>query len=411
LTGTTLGNVTDNFSYDGFGALKDYSANVNASPTFSNTLTRDKLGRITQKAETISGVTHNFDYSYDLAGRLEQVKQDSLVIASYTYDSNGNRLTGPNPLSTATYDDQDRLMSYAGSTYVYTTNGELKTKTIGTAITSYDYDVLGNLKHVTLPAGTSIDYVIDGSNRRIGKKVGGTLVQGFLYQDKLKPIAELDGTNALVSRFVYATSLNVPDYMVKGGQTYRIITDHLGSPHLVVNIADGTVEQKMSYDEFGNVLVDTNPGFQPFGFAGGLYDRDIGLVRFGARDYDTNTGRWTEKDPIRFDGGDMNLFGYVSNNPVSLFDPMGLKPVDPNGPCCVNEAEAAKSAARALGLTCAVPILVPGPAKAAAIAIGGCFAAYINLKNAIRVLNECLGECPDPVAPDTCIGIGPFSHP
>ena len=43
-------------------------------------------------------------------------------------------------------------------------------------------------------------------------------------------------------------------------------------------------------------LNDTNPGFQPFGFAGGLYDPDTGLVRFGARDYDAETGRWTSKE-------------------------------------------------------------------------------------------------------------------
>ena len=37
-------------------------------------------------------------------------------------------------------------------------------------------------------------------------------------------------------------------------------------------------------------LRDTNPGFQPFGFAGGMYDAATGLVRFGARDYDAETG-------------------------------------------------------------------------------------------------------------------------
>jgi RHS repeat-associated protein len=72
------------------------------------------------------------------------------------------------------------------------------------------------------------------------------------------------------------------------------------------------------------VLLDTNPGFQPFGFAGGLYDRDTGLVRFGARDYDPETGRWTAKDPILFEGGDANLYGYVQNDPVNWRDPPGL---------------------------------------------------------------------------------------
>ena len=83
--------------------------------------------------------------------------------------------------------------------------------------------------------------------------------------------------------------------MVKGGITYRFITDQLGSVRLVVNSQTGEIAQQLRYDEFGVVLEDTNPGFQPFGFAGGLYDSDTGLVRFGARDYDPHTGRWTSK--------------------------------------------------------------------------------------------------------------------
>src|SRR5207244_11282437 len=127
-------------------------------------------------------------------------------------------------------------------------------------------------------------YVIDGNNRRIGKKVDGTLVQGFLYQNGLNPIAELNGSNNIVSRFVYASRTNVPDYMVKGGATYRILADHLGSPRLVIDQTTGAIAQRMDYDAFGNVMLDTNPGFQPFVFAGGLYDRDTKLTRFGARD-------------------------------------------------------------------------------------------------------------------------------
>jgi RHS repeat-associated protein len=80
----------------------------------------------------------------------------------------------------------------------------------------------------------------------------------------------------------------------------------------------------MDFDEFGNVIVDTNPGFQPFGFAGGLYDPHTRLTRFGARDYDAETGRWTAKDPIRFAGGNTNLYGYVLNDPVNDTDPTGL---------------------------------------------------------------------------------------
>jgi RHS repeat-associated protein len=92
----------------------------------------------------------------------------------------------------------------------------------------------------------------------------------------------------------------------------------------VIDASTGQVAQRIDYDEWGQVLSDTNPGFQPFGYAGGLYDPDTGLVRFGARDYDAATGRWTTKDPIGFGGGDGNLYGYVRGNPISLTDPLGL---------------------------------------------------------------------------------------
>jgi RHS repeat-associated protein len=122
---------------------------------------------------------------------------------------------------------------------------------------------------------------------------------------------------------VYATGVNVPDYMERDGKTYRIVWDHLGSPRLVIDVDTGAVAQRMEYDEFGNVR-DSNPGFQPFGFAGGLYDAATNLVRFGSRDYDAETGRWTAKDPISFAGGDTNLYVYVANDPQNRIDPDGL---------------------------------------------------------------------------------------
>jgi RHS repeat-associated protein len=64
-------------------------------------------------------------------------------------------------------------------------------------------------------------------------------------------------------------------------------------------------------DEWGQVTADSSAAFQVFGFAGGIYHPDTGLVRFGARDHDPATGRWTAKDPIRFEGGQANVYVYL----------------------------------------------------------------------------------------------------
>ena len=115
--------------------------------------------------------------------------------------------------------------------------------------------------------------------------------------------------------------------MLKDGQTYRLISDHLGSVRLVINSSTGTVAQRLDYDEYGNVLNDSNPGFQPFAYAGGLYDVDTGLVRFGARDYDATAGRWLQSDPIGVLGnysGTNHLYSYVDQNPINWYDPEGL---------------------------------------------------------------------------------------
>jgi RHS repeat-associated protein len=112
--------------------------------------------------------------------------------------------------------------------------------------------------------------------------------------------------------------------MIKDSVKYKLVSDHLGSIRFVVNANSGTILQELEYSAFGEVLKDTNPGFQPFGYAGGIYDVDTKLVKFGARDYNSFTGRWMQKDPIRFGGGDENLYRYVGNDALTKTDPSGL---------------------------------------------------------------------------------------
>jgi RHS repeat-associated protein len=325
ITGTTLGVATDSRTYDSFGELIGYTASSNGAVVYSVTYTRDADGRVTAKTETINGTTNTDSYTYDLAGRLISVTKNGAT-DTYTYDTNSNRLTGTTSSGTATgtYDAQDRLLTYGNASFTYTANGELASQKVGSQNTTYSYDVLGNMIASTLPNGSKLTYIIDGENHRVGKEASSALETGFLY-DADRIVAQLNGSSGLVSQFVYATGSNSPDYMINGGVTYRIFSDQLGSPVLVVNTATGAIAEQITYDEFGNVLTDSSPGFQPFGFAGGLYDQDTKLVRFDARDYNPLIGRWTAKDPIQFNGGDTNLYGYVLNDPVNRFDPSGLQ--------------------------------------------------------------------------------------
>jgi RHS repeat-associated protein len=330
VSGTTLGGVTDASTYSGFGGLDHYIASYSGTAFFDVQYTRDGLGRITTRIETIAGITDTYAYDYDPAGRLAAVRKNGATTHAYSYDGNGNRLT-VNAV-TATFDGQDRLAQSGTTNFAYSLNGELQTKIATGGTTSYSYDAIGNLLNVSLP-GATVDYLFDGLSRRIGKKVGGALVQGWLYDERGRIVAELDGAGALASRFVYASRPNVPDYMVRSGAQYRLVSDPLGTVRLVVKSDDGTIAQRLDYDPFGSVTNDTAPGFQPFGFAGGLFDRDTRLVRFGARDYDPDAARWTTKDPIFFAGGDTNLYAYVANDPINRHDSNGLDGPGDSGVC------------------------------------------------------------------------------
>jgi RHS repeat-associated protein len=361
LTRTVLASDTSTWSYDdSTGGINRHTMKHAATTLFDAVYTRDSLERITQIVETVEGTTRTRAFTYDSAGRIDNVRVNGVLVSDYAYDAIGNRtsLTTQGGTVLGTYDDQDRMLTWGGASYGYSPNGELAMKLVGIDTTRYMYDVLGNLLQVRLPDGIVVDYLVDAENRRIGRKVNGTLVQQFLYETALAPVVEMNGAGQVVSRFVYGSRPNVPDYMVRSGATYRLILDHLGSVRLVVHTATGAVAQRIDYDEFGRVTLNTNAGFQPFGYAGGLLDDLTSLVRFGARDYQPDAGRWTTKDPLLFTGGDGSLYIYASGDPTNLSDPTGRSPA-----CYIDMAlnfAADKVSLRALRLLQKILPFVPG---------------------------------------------------
>lgn len=323
---TKMGNVTTSSDYDAFGYPTRRTGSYNDSSLFDISETRDSTGRVITR---VSGGSTS-SYSYDAAGFLASTITNGAPVASYSYDANGNVVQAVTPAgpTSYTYDAQDRLLTAGTSNFSYTDAGELKARITPSGTTSYSYDEFGQLRHVSLPDGRNIDYLLGAPGGRTAKKINGRVVQAFLHDEKGSILAELDGSNAVVSRFVYSVDSATPAYIVHGSDTLRIVTDSLGSVRLVVNAQTGAVIQRIEYDEWGQVSSDSNPGFQPFGFAGGLFDRDTNLVRFGARDYDPGIRRWTAPDPIRFAGGSTNLYAYVENDPINHSDRSGTGPTE-----------------------------------------------------------------------------------
>ncbi|HEX7675755.1 MAG TPA: hypothetical protein VF412_16380, partial [Bdellovibrio sp.] len=169
LSTTTLGKISDVRTYDTYGDLVTYTATytpTSGSPTtlYSYTLTRDLLGRISSKSETIQGTTDVYDYTYDSNGRLTQVLKNSAAYSSYTYDSNGNRTSGSIAGSsfTASYDDQDRMTAFNGKTYSYNANGDLtNVQLTSTTANTFTYDALGKLKSANMAGTSSPTYSYD----------------------------------------------------------------------------------------------------------------------------------------------------------------------------------------------------------------------------------------------------------
>lgn len=321
----SLGAVVETLSYNQFGEIVGKAVKLSGNPIFSLSMGRNKVRVITSISEISSEGNKSKQFKYDLANRLIEVSTDNVVTSIYGYDSNGNRVSssirGINAV--AMVDAQDRLVSSGVKNYTNSLNGERISEqdSSNNQTKNFTYNSMGHTTSAQV-SGQVIEYLSDAKFRRVAKKKAGQIVEGYVYEDQIRIIGLLSGNFSLVARFVYGFE-HSPDYMITADGQFYFVKDHVGSVRMVINTATGAVVQKIDYDEFGNVLSDTNPGFQPFGFAGGLYDQDTKLVRFGARDYDPEIGRWISKDPILFGGGQANLYSYTFNDPVNFIDPSG----------------------------------------------------------------------------------------
>ena len=287
----------------------------------TNSYVYDNAGNRTSM--TNDAGTHN--YAYDAIYRLLQATHPAPPTEQFTYDSVGNRLTDGLGNSYF-YNNSNRLLNYNGDTFSYDANGNTTSRVDSCGTTTYTWDSENRLTGISgfQPdcSTLSASYKYDPFGRRIEKNVNGTVLK-YLYDEK-EILAEYDGNNQLLTRYIHGKGIDEPISLTRNGQTYFYHTDALGS---VIAITDstGNVVQRYEYDSFGNIVSMLDPNFlQPYSYTGREYDPESGLYFYRARYYDEQIGRFISEDPIGLKGG-INKFSYVENNPVNHTDSLGLK--------------------------------------------------------------------------------------
>lgn len=326
-----LGGLTTTRAYDGNGRLAQHETRFGklAHVFFGEELERDEFGRIAKIVETSQGRQRTIEYGYNDARRLESVTVDGQVTMSLTYDPNGNivELDRGGRALALEVDAADRLVSVAGQPTDHDACGNLTAIGTDGAVRRYRFDSLGRLVGSS-DSHHDVTHVLDAVGRPIRLSGSGAPVRLLWDGDRLA--ATLDEQSRVDIRFIDTGAGACPEALIRDGVEYLLVTDHLGSVRVVVDAKEGHAVQTMDYDALGRITVNTAPGWQPFGFAGGLHEPVGGLVRFQARTYDPFVGRFLSRDPLGFAGGQTNLYQYALGDPVNNVDPSGLL-VGPSG--------------------------------------------------------------------------------
>ncbi|MFC4600103.1 RHS repeat domain-containing protein [Cohnella hongkongensis] len=312
--------------YDEYGQIAAVAYVLAGQEVYWESYAYDLRGFVTAATiESLEG-TETIHYDYDADGQLTGVTRrgpdGQLTTEAYTYDSNKNRTSGTvNGSETviSAYGRHDVLQQAGDQAYVFDADGYLTSR----GQDAFKYGVRGELLEATV-TGATYTYTYDGLGRRVARDDADGRSTQYVYgsPDALHLLtASIDPDGEMTTYFYNEAGLLIA--LERGGSRYYVITDMVGTPKRVLDGSGGIVKS-LRYDSYGRLLSDSNPGFRlEIGYAGGIEDRGTGLVRFGYRDYDAASGRWTARDPILLESGQANLYAYVNNNPVMMRDPCG----------------------------------------------------------------------------------------
>jgi RHS repeat-associated protein len=283
-------------------------------------------------------------YEYDAANRMTRGGD-----AVYRYDANGNRIAKEDaglyrfhtehPDVSYQYDYEDRLIRIVEQ-QLHPTNrtahGEdppagLTRKPALQFVTEYRYDAAG--RRVEKHTGPSFNGMLEGTIDDVRFEQVRYLYDGIevLHEHSSRQdhqtIAFYRAGGRLVAQFRYSTSYNFSD-----GQTPRMYLDYyshdgLGSVATLTHYEDDENHQpiRYRYSAFG-AIVQGDFTNNPYGYTSRRFDHENGFYHYHFRKYDPVTGTWLTPDPIGIGGG-INLYRFVSNNPVNHHDWLGLEVV------------------------------------------------------------------------------------
>jgi RHS repeat-associated protein len=218
----------------------------------------------------------------------------------------------PPAVSSAAYDQANRLTNWNGAAITYDANGNM----LSDGTRTYAWDSRNRLISIAGPVAASFQY--DALGRRIRKTVGGADT-AYLY-DGLNPVQELNGATPAANLL---TGFNLDEFFRRTDSTgdRDIITDALGSTLALADSA-GTIQTSYAYDPYGNTAQTGQASTNPFQYTGREND-ETGLFYYRARYYSPQLQRFITSDPIGLKGG-LNTYTYVRNNPLRWKDPRGL---------------------------------------------------------------------------------------
>jgi RHS repeat-associated protein len=269
---------------------------------------------------------YNQGFSYDTLGRLiRNVGRHGTI--EYTYDKVGNRLTRTVAGVTETFrylEGTNRLAQFEGPAETIVYDYDASGNVIGAGTQRYTYNQGNRLIAIGAGGKSSWSYGYNALGQRVYKDYFGLAERytQFHYDFDGNVIGESNAGGDFISEYIYFAGTRIAKVDVRTDSLYYYINNYLGTP-IAMTDATGTVVWEASYKPFGEALINQNSVVENnFRFPGQYFDKETGLHYNYHRYYDPQTGRYLRPDPIGLNGG-INLYAYVSNNPVNYIDPRG----------------------------------------------------------------------------------------